>query len=79
MHKPSRVEVAGPLAAYAVGFRRELAGRDYSRSRATGLLLLMAHLSRWLAERGRGTGNCPMWTWNSLCPIDVRSVGTIAD
>lgn len=40
MHKPSRVEVAGPLAAYAIGFRRELAGRGYSRSRATGLLWL---------------------------------------
>ncbi|WP_327009710.1 site-specific integrase [Dactylosporangium sp. NBC_01737] len=56
MHKPSRVEVAGPLAAFAVGFRRELAGRGYSRSRATGLLLLMARLSRWLAERGREAG-----------------------
>ena len=56
MHKPSRVEVAGPLAAYAVGFRRELAGRGYSRSRTTGLLLLMARLSRWLAERGREAG-----------------------
>jgi integrase len=56
MHKPSRVEVAGPLAAYAIGFRRELAGRGYSRSRATGLLLLMARLSRWLAERGREAG-----------------------
>jgi integrase/recombinase XerD len=56
MHKPSRVEVAGPLAANAIGFRRELAGRGYSRSRTTGLLLLMARLSRWLAERGRTAG-----------------------
>jgi integrase/recombinase XerD len=56
MHKPSRVEVAGPLAAYAIGFRQELAGRGYSRSRATGLLLLMARLSRWLTERGRAAG-----------------------
>jgi integrase len=56
MHKPSRVEVAGPLAAYAVGFRRELAGRGYSRSRTTGLLLLMARLSRWLADRSRDAG-----------------------
>jgi integrase/recombinase XerD len=56
MHKPSRVEVAGPLAAYATGFRRELAGRGYSRSRTTGLLLLMARLSRWLAERGLAAG-----------------------
>ena len=53
MHKPSHVEVPGPLAAYAVGFRQELAGRGYSRSRATGLLLLMARLSRRLAELGR--------------------------
>jgi integrase/recombinase XerD len=56
MHKPSRVEVAGPLAAYATGFRRELAGRGYSRSRTTGLLLLTARLSRWLAERGLAAG-----------------------
>lgn len=56
MHKPSRVEVARPLAAYAIGFRRELAGQGYSRSRTTGLLLLMARLSRWLAERGRTAG-----------------------
>jgi integrase len=56
MHKPSRVEVVGPLAVYAVGFRRALAGQGYSRSRATGLLLLMARLSRWLAERGLRAG-----------------------
>jgi hypothetical protein len=61
MHKPSRVDVAGPLAAYAIGFRRELAGRGYSRSRATGLLLLMARLSvvadrAW--PRGQGTVRC---------------------
>jgi integrase/recombinase XerD len=53
VHKPSRVEVPGPLAVHAVGFRQELAGRGYSRSRATGLLLLMARLSRRLAELGR--------------------------
>jgi len=53
MHKPSHVQVPGPLAAYAVGFRQELACRGYSRSRATGLLLLMARLSRRLAELGR--------------------------
>src|SRR5574342_420411 len=52
MHKPSRVVVPGPLAPHAAGFRRKLAGRQgYSRSRATGLLL-MAHLSRWLASQG---------------------------
>ena len=64
MHKPSRVEVAGPLAGYAIGFRRELAGRGYSRSRTTGLLLLMARLSRWLTERGREAGD--------LCDADVE-------
>lgn len=50
MHKPSRVGVAGPHAA---GFRGELAGRHgYLRSRATGFLLLMAQLSRWLTSHG---------------------------
>ena len=45
------------MALYATGFRRALAGRGYSRSRATGHLLLMAHLSRWLVEQGLDVGD----------------------
>lgn len=52
MPKPSHVKVTGPLAQYAPGFRRELAGQGYSPHTAVDLLSLLAHLSRWLGERG---------------------------
>lgn len=48
---PSRVRVSGPLEPYADGFRKELARQGYSPSPAAGHLQLMAHLSRWLADR----------------------------
>lgn len=48
---PSRVRVGGPLELYADGFRRDLASQGYSSSPASGHLQLMAHLSRWLADR----------------------------
>ena len=53
MSKPSRVRVKGPLEPYVAGFRGELARQGYSPGSATGHLQLMAHLSRWLADRGR--------------------------
>ena len=51
---PARVQVPGPLEAYAGSFREELSGLGYSSSRAAGHLQLMAHLSRWLADTGLG-------------------------
>lgn len=57
MHKPWCVDVAGPLADYADGYRRELDGRGYSLSRATGLMLQMARLSRRMAQLGREAGD----------------------
>lgn len=53
---PSRVRVDGPLKPYADGFRRELARQGYSSSPAAGHLQLMAHLSRWLVDRGLEPG-----------------------
>ena len=44
--------VAGPLAPYAEGFRAELLGQGYSWGSAAHQIHLMAHLSRWLQERG---------------------------
>ena len=44
--------VLGPLAPYAAGFVVELVGRGYRPRSVSGQLELMAHLSRWLAERG---------------------------
>ena len=48
---PSRVRMSGPLASYAEGFARELAGRGYAQSTVTHHVLLMAHVSRWLEAR----------------------------
>jgi integrase/recombinase XerD len=48
-----RVRVSGPLAEHGEGFRAMLAGRGYAPSSAAGLLQVMAHLSRWLAQEGR--------------------------
>ena len=49
---PARVQVPGPLEAYAGSFREELSRLGYSSSSAAGHLQLMAHLSRWLADTG---------------------------
>jgi integrase/recombinase XerD len=50
--RAARVQVDGPLARYAGGFRAELAARGYASSSAAGLLQLMAQVSRWLDEQG---------------------------
>ena len=48
------VLVEGPLAPHAPGFGAHLIGRGYAPSSAEEQLRLMAHLSRWLAERRTG-------------------------
>jgi integrase/recombinase XerD len=53
-HQPMRTLVVGPLASYADGWRRELAGRGYASHSITAHAQLMAHLSGWLAATGRG-------------------------
>jgi integrase/recombinase XerD len=50
--RATRVRVVGPLARYADGFRAVLAQRGYAPSSAAGQLQLMAHVSRWLVQRG---------------------------
>jgi hypothetical protein len=40
------------LGPYSDGFRTELAARGYEPSSAAGQLQVMAHLSRWLVDRG---------------------------
>lgn len=54
MRAASRVRVTGPLAGYAEGFGRQLAGLGYTPLSAANQLRVMARLSRWLAERGLG-------------------------
>lgn len=63
---PSRVRVAGPLARYADGFRAELARQGYSPWTAIAHLQLMAHVSRWLGERGLDAGELTQANANSF-------------
>jgi len=42
---PSRIQVSGPLAPYAEGWRAELAARGFARHSVLGHAQLMAHLS----------------------------------
>lgn len=46
------VRLRGPLEPYAQGFADELSCQGYKVSGAKGQLFLVAHLSRWLADRG---------------------------
>jgi integrase/recombinase XerD len=53
----SRVRVRGPLAGYAAGFAACLAGAGYTPLSAANQVRLLAHVSRWLEERGLGPGD----------------------
>ena len=50
---PSRTQVRGPLAAYADGFREDLAGKGYHPQVTGRHIGLMADLSAWLQSQGR--------------------------
>jgi integrase/recombinase XerD len=52
MGNPDRVRVTGPLAAFNSGFAAELVRLGYRPNAAANQLQLMAHLSRWMTERG---------------------------
>jgi integrase/recombinase XerD len=52
----SRVRVRGPLAAYAAGFAVYLAGAGYAPLSAANQVRVLAHLSRWLEDRGLAPG-----------------------
>ena len=47
-----QVEMAGPLARYALGFRLELDRVGYATRSAATLIGLMGRLSSWMADRG---------------------------
>ena len=51
-----RVRVTGPLATYADGFRADLAAQGYAAESADRNLRTMAHLSRWMDDRGLSAG-----------------------
>jgi hypothetical protein len=52
----SRLRVVGPLEPFSAGFAGELERQGYTPSSAERQLLLMAHLSRWLAGEGLDCG-----------------------
>ena len=56
MEDPSRARVTGPLQPYAAGFIEELSRLGYTSGSACGQMLLMAHVSRWLAGEGLDAG-----------------------
>jgi len=51
---PGGIRVGGPLGPFRDGVDQALRELEYSEGRVNQLLLLMAHLSRWLDERGLG-------------------------
>jgi site-specific recombinase XerD len=50
----SRVKITGPFVPYAAGFLAELEAQEYRSNSACDQLRLLAHVSRWLQERGMG-------------------------
>jgi integrase/recombinase XerD len=52
----SGVRVRGPLAEHAAGFAVCLAELGYTRLSARNQLWVLAHLSRWMEDRGLGAG-----------------------
>jgi integrase/recombinase XerD len=57
MGNPDRVQVTGPLSAFNSGFAAELVRLGYRPNAAANQLQLMAHLSRWAAQRGLTADN----------------------
>lgn len=55
MSDPSRVRIAGPLAAFAAGFGEEFCDQGYRPNAVASQFQPMAHLSGWLVERGLDT------------------------
>src|SRR6266851_5663509 len=54
---PSRMQVSGPLAPYADGWRAELAARGFARHSVLAHAQLMAHLSGWMMAAGHDAGS----------------------
>src|SRR6266852_3153878 len=53
---PSRIQVSGPLAPYAEGWRAELAARGFARHSVLAHAQLVAHLSGWMMAAGLPAG-----------------------
>lgn len=57
MGRPRGIRVSGPLGPFRDGVEQSLRAQGYSASRTVALILLMAHLSRWLDEHGLTVGD----------------------
>lgn len=57
MFNPHSVRFRGPLVPHVDGFWAELMRQGYALSSGRAHLFLAAHVSRWLADRGLGTGD----------------------
>jgi site-specific recombinase XerD len=57
MFDPASVRFRGPLVAYVDGLWQELLRLGYSPLSARNLLYVVAHFSRWLADRSLGGGD----------------------
>ena len=57
MVKKFGLEVTGPLEPFTEGFAGMLEAQGYALGGARQLVLLAAHLSRWLEEQGLGAGD----------------------
>jgi integrase/recombinase XerD len=64
------------LAPYAAGFVLELVGRGYRAWSVSGQLELMAHLSRWLAERGVEPGGLTLVMVDRF--LEIRRAGDVS-
>ena len=57
MFDPASVRFKGPLMPHVDGFWSELMGQGYAPLSGRNLLLVAAHVSRWLADRKLGSGD----------------------
>ena len=77
MSTACQVRVTGPLARCADGFRADLAARGYAAGSADRNLRIMAHVSRWMQDRGLSAGQLSMPGWRSSCrPAAGRATTT---
>jgi integrase/recombinase XerD len=76
MHNESRVRsaLAGPLEPYAAGFGKELARLGYTAAGIRRKFEVVAHLSRWLGERGMTAGGIETETISEFV-ADRRAAG----
>jgi integrase/recombinase XerD len=69
--RPRRIVVNGPLAAFADGLRRELAGQGYALDTVRDHVHLLADLSDWLGSQDLTAGISRRRGWKRSCGTAV--------